>query len=203
MQPVAQAPAHRAVEDLVGAAAAGLHAVHRGVGALDEVGRASRRGSSTAIPIAAVTKMPADRRLERRGEPLGERGGLALVLELGQHGELVAAEARERLRDVELPPAGASATCISTSSPAAWPCVSLTARKRSRPSSSTATRRAQRPRERLLEALLEEQPVRQAGQRVVQRLVDEPLVQAARLGEVDDRDHQPLDRPSAPRRSGW
>ena len=48
---------------------------------------------------------------------------------------------------------------------------------------------AQRARERLLEALLEEQPVRQAGQRVVQGLVGDALLQPARLGDVGDRDH--------------
>ena len=38
LQPVAQPAAHRAVEDLERAAAAGLDALERGVGALDEVG---------------------------------------------------------------------------------------------------------------------------------------------------------------------
>ena len=50
--------------------------------------------------------------------------------------------------------------------------------------------RAQRPRERLLEALLEEQAVRQAGERVVQRLVGDALLQPAGLGDVGDRDHE-------------
>ena len=38
---------------------------------------------------------------ERAGEPGGELRGLALVLALREHGELVAADARERLGDVE------------------------------------------------------------------------------------------------------
>ena len=41
LQPVAQPAAHRAVEDLERAAAAGLDALERGVGALDEVGAAA------------------------------------------------------------------------------------------------------------------------------------------------------------------
>ena len=63
--------------------------------------------SSIAIPIAAVTWMPSrSAPPSARASRCGERGGLALVLALGEHRELVAAEARERLRDVERPGAG-------------------------------------------------------------------------------------------------
>jgi hypothetical protein len=79
LHPVAQAAAHRAVEDLVGRAAAGLDALQGVVGALHEVG-------------VAVARLDRD----------ADRGGLTLVLELGEDGELVASEAHERLRDVEL-----------------------------------------------------------------------------------------------------
>ena len=144
LEPVAQPALHRAVEDLERAAAAGLDALQRGVGVLDEVGAvavldgdADRGGQLDAV----------DRLLERVRQSLGERGGGAFVVALGQYGELVAAEARERLGDVE--------------------------------------RLVQRA------ALLEEQAVRQAGQRVVQRLVDDPVLQPARLGDVGEADHQP------------
>ena len=60
-----------------------------------------RRSPSTAIPIEALRNSPSIRRLERVAQALAERRRLALGVELGEHRELVAAEAGERLVDVE------------------------------------------------------------------------------------------------------
>ena len=199
--PVAQAPAHRAVEDLVGPAATGLHAVHGGVGVLQQ-----------ALPALVLDGDPDRRRQpvgQRQPEPLGERRRLALVLELGEHRELVAAEARQRLRDVELllQALGDLAQHVVARA------VSVRVVDRAEAVEADQEHReaaAQRPRERLFEPFLEQAPVREPGQRVVQRLMDEPLVQAPRLGEVDDREDEPLDLAlrgaaagSWPRRGRW
>ena len=198
MQPVAQAPAHRAVEDLEGAAAAAAFTRCIAASAPWTGRRRLRSRSSTAIPIVAVTK----------SSPIGASSAVASRCassaasrsssQLGQHGELVAAEARERLRDVELAAAGGAATSISTSSPAGVAVRVVDGAEAVEAEQHHRDAAAHRPGERLLEALLEEQPVRQPGQRVVQRLAGQALLQPAGLGQVGERDHEAVDRGRRP-----
>ena len=78
-----------------------------------------------------------------------------------------------------------SATCVSSSSPAAWPQLSLTFLKWSRSRKRTACDRlaGALTRERLGDAVGEEHAVRQAGERVVVRLMAELLLQLRHLRE--------------------
>ena len=176
-QPVAQAALHRAVEDLEAAAAAGLDALQGGVGALDQIG-AGMAEILDRDPDRGRQREAVDRRRERLREALGERGGGALVLALGEHGELVAAEARERLGDVE--------HAVQARGDLDQHVVARLVAERVvdgaeavQADQQDGDARAQRPRQRLLEPLLEEQPVREPGERVVQRLVGHALLQAA------------------------
>ena len=120
-----------------------------------------------------------------------------------QHQELVAADARHHV-------AGAqhrrrSPTCRSTASPLLWPNVSLTGLKPSRSMNSTARRAFALvgARDRGEQLVLEDEPVRQAGQRIVVRdllQVGVGLAQRAleAIGAVDqvalDARHEARDR---------
>jgi hypothetical protein len=68
----------------------------------------------------------------------------------------------------------------------------LTARKPVQAEQQDRHAPAQRPRQRLLEPLGEQQPVGQPRERIVQRLVDDPLVQPPPLGQVGHADQQPV-----------
>ena len=75
---------------------------------------------------------------------------------------------------------------MSSWSPTTWPSLSFTSLKRSRSRNSTATwlLGAFGARQRVREAVDEQQAVRQAGQVVVQRLVRERLLGALAVGDV-------------------
>ena len=80
------------------------------------------------------------------------------------------------------------ATAISSWSPTWWPSESLTSLKRSRSRNRTAAaarrRRALGAADRLVEAVEEQHAVRQAGERVVQRVVLEALLGLLAVGDV-------------------
>ena len=78
-----------------------------------------------------------------------------------------------------------SATTSSRRSPAPWPSESLMILKLSRSTNSTATSSPPLG-DRLVQALQEERPVRQAGERVVVRLVVELALDALARGDVED-----------------
>ena len=193
-QPVAQAARHRAVEDLERVAAAALDALHGGVRALDEVGAVACPvpRSRSRSPLRRGIRLPAVDRARA-----ASRSASSAASRSSSHSASTANSS---------PPTRASgcatsstwcrrvATSISTSSPAACPWVSLTARNRSRPINRTRQALALRAGERLLEPFLEQQPVRQAGERVVQRLVGDALLQPTRFGDVAHRDHHAGDR---------
>ncbi len=97
-----------------------------------------------------------------------------------------------------------SATSLSSTSPCWWPSVSLTCLNSSRSSSSSASGclGPQRDADRVAHAVLEEHPVGQVGQVVVQRLVLQRLGVALALGDVAQAGDVDLARRPAARRSG-
>ena len=80
-------------------------------------------------------------------------------------------------------------------SPASWPSESLTVLKSSRSRNSTATffawRRA--PTEGMLEPIDVERPVRQTGERIVERLAGQLLLEVLPLADVVHREDETLD----------
>ena len=121
---------------------------------LDQLAGPAQRGRLGRLAVA-------DRGLRRR---LGRRGD--------QQGELVAADARRAARRRRTSVPSRSASACSSSSPAAWPRVSLTSRKRLRSSSSSATGvPCSSPRSTASPLGQHRRAVGQAGQRVVHRLV--------------------------------
>ena len=146
LEPFEDALVHRLLEDAIAARSVALADVHRGVGVADQlVGIAGRlivvgaaEGDADARANRHVLAADRDRHLEPAHEALREvdRGrGVADVLD--QDGELVPAEARGGVGR----PHGSSrrtATCCSTSSPAAWPRLSLIVLKSSRSRKMTA-----------------------------------------------------------------
>ena len=87
------------------------------------------------------------------------------------------------------------ATSISSSSPAAWPRLSLTVLKSSRSTKRTANRFWRRTPavERVADAVGEERAVREPGQRVVERLVAELRLEPPALGDVSRGDDDARD----------
>ena len=101
------------------------------------------------------------RALERAGEPLGELRRLALVAQFGEHGELVAAEAGERLRDVERlvePRRDLDQHLVADRVPVGV----VDGAEAVQAEQEDGDARPRGPRERLFEPLLEQEPVRQA-----------------------------------------
>ena len=125
-----------------------------------------------------------------RQQPVGDAAGDAQVRAvLEQHRELVAAQPRRRVAAAQASRGCARRPRISSSSPASWPSVSLTVLKSSRSRNSTATLLAA-PRQGVRQPVAEEGPVGEPGERVVERLPLElvlqllPLAQrAAQLGD--------------------
>ena len=145
-----------------------LRAVHRDVGVAQQlVGRAGlaaverrcRRWRGPALSRA----VDVERRLERLGEPLGDRAPpppVAHVLERGPRTRRRRAGRRCRPRGRER--RSRSATAASSWSPAWCPRLSLMSLKSSRSRKSTAGRRSGPAGERLLDPLDEERAVRAA-----------------------------------------
>ena len=115
----------------------------------------------------------------------------SVVEVLEQDGELVAAEAGRGVGRAQAPPASRSVTATSSSSPAAWPRLSLTVLKLSRSRNSTARwpPRAARPRERVLDAVEEQarlaRPVSESWNAWCASSLLEPLS----LGDVAEAPH--------------
>ena len=117
---------------------AGLGGVHRGVGVAEQVGRATCPGSPerprpTLAPGSIVPPRQARARRGRASRGARERLGAALVGDALARGR----RTRRRRSGPRCPRAGRSAsggaaTCRSSSSPAAWPRLSLTSLKWSR-----------------------------------------------------------------------
>ena len=84
----------------------------------------------------------------------------------------------------------------STRSPAAWPNVSLTVLKSSRSRNSTASGRLSvaSAAERVFDAITEQRPVREVGDRVVEGLIGELLLELLALGDVAQVDDDAADR---------
>ena len=146
------------------------------------------RAMTTPCRRAGSARRARRARARRRASPRL----VAQVLE--QDGELVAAEPGGGVAGPAGRTGAARPTATRSSSPAAWPRLSLTVLKSSRSRNSTATadvRPAPTACERVLDPVLEQAAVGQAGQRVVERLVAQLLVQPARSRA-----------PSRPRRPG-
>ena len=175
LQPVAQPAAHRAVEDLERAAAAGLDALERGVGALDEVG--------AVIVLDGDADRGAEvdsghRGLERLREPLGERRRLALVAHSASTANSSPpkrASGWDGVERLSQPRRDLDQHLVADRVP-----VRVVDRPEAVQPDAAARRHGRvRSCQRLLQPLLEEEPVRQAGERVVQRLVGDALLQPA------------------------
>ena len=130
---------------------------------------------------------------EGEAQPVGDlvdlllAGGLvAGAVADDQRGELVAAEPGRGVARPGRRPGAGGRPGSSSSSPAWWPMVSLTALKPSRSMKSTAVPRsvARRPAERLADALGEQGAVGQVGERVVLGVVLQLRLQAHPFGDV-------------------
>ena len=129
-------------------------------------------------------------------DPLGDRlhrGGIRDVLD--QQRELITAQPRRHVGVAARPRTAAVPAATSSSSPTLWPIVSLTTLKSSRSTNSTP---AVVPSRRVASQpaggpVLEQQPVGQPGQRVVERPVLELLLELVLLGHVPQGQHQPAD----------
>ena len=150
-----------------------LGAVHRHVGALDqELGRRGRGPGRARSPIEASIESgrscDRDRAARaRRGCARSSRDDSSRSPALEQQEpELVAAQARDGVRARAARPAAARRPPSSSSSPAWWPSESLTSLKRSRSIISDREPRAVALglADRLLDAVAEQQPVRQPGE---------------------------------------
>ena len=89
-----------------------------------------------------------------------------------------------------------SAAAMSSRSPSAWPRLSFTVLKSSRSRNSTVTGvpAALRQRQRVAHPVAEQRAVGEPGERIVERLVDELLLQPAPLAHVAGVEHDALDR---------
>ena len=147
-------------------------------------GRAGRRRLPSAMPMLAVTKISTPAIcVGARSASIRRACAAAPRSPAGSSAGRRARRTRRR-RSGRRSPVGGSATrsleprSCSTASASRWPKRSLTALKSSMSSISTAASAAPsgRPRERLLDALLEERPVGKAREMVVKRLVAKALL---------------------------
>jgi hypothetical protein len=132
------------VVDLVAALAVLLGRVHRDVGVaqqvLDEHVLALADRQPDARQHLELLAGDVEALAHRGHEPVGDLDGLAALGDaLDEDAELVAAR-RAAVSPVRRQPRRRCATLTSSSSPAAWPSVSLTALKSSRSRMQTATR---------------------------------------------------------------
>jgi hypothetical protein len=103
LAPAARAPVARRVEELEAVAAEALGAVHRGVRRLEElgarlVGAGLDRDADARRHRDAVVAVDLQRLRDRTQDAVGRRGDLRFVVDrVEQDGELVAAEARDRV----------------------------------------------------------------------------------------------------------
>ena len=202
LQPLQRGVVHRGLEQLIPVLALLLREVHRDVGVPQELLGALRHGIGLGDrdPDARADEdlglVQEERLVEHREDPLGDVGGrhafLAAVLQ--QDRELVAAEPRggvrraqvaeEPLADVaqDLVAGGVAERVVDR-----LEVVEVHEEHRDRPTV------AQLAVERVLHTVGEQGAVRQPGQRVVQRLVLELLLELLPLGDVsrvqDDPPH--------------
>jgi hypothetical protein len=134
---------HARVVALESAVAGRLGPVHGQVGVAQQligpVDIGVHAGDSHAAPHVALAVVDEEGLAEVLQDPLGDRGQFEVVAGvLDEHGELIAAEAGNR---VARPDAGRQALgdLMSRRSPAAWPRLSLTSLNPSRSRNSTAT----------------------------------------------------------------
>ena len=170
-----------------------LGAVHGGVGLADDVVDVLL-GVGDDVDADADRDRPLlsgerDRQAGGLGDALGdERGLLVAVQALEQEGELVAAEAGDGVHRAQHRAEALGETTRSRS-PAPCPSVSLISLKPSTSRNSTTTGApVRRLRSRApAQAVQEQRPVGQRGQRVVQRLLGERRLAALALHRVADR----------------
>ena len=142
-----------------------------------------------------TTVLDHERRPQVGEDPLGHLAGVVGVLRLlEEDGELVAAEAGRGVTGPQRP-YEPPATATSSSSPAAWPRLSLTSLKSSRSRNSTASDVTDRagPGQGVLQPVAEQGTVGQPAQGVVERLVLELLLEPLALGHVTQREDDPFD----------
>ena len=187
---------HLGVEDRVAALAVGLGAVHRDVGVAHHLLGRGLRAVASAIPIDAPmnSSRPSSRngacRLCRtRSAMIVASRALADVVE--QQRELVAAEAGDGVVGPQRRLEPARDRLAAAGRRRAWPSESLTTLKRSRSRNSTAAQHSGwwrwARRIDLVEAVDEQDAVGQAGERVVQRVVLQPALGLAAVGDVGER----------------
>ena len=125
-------------------------------------------------------------------DPFGNGRRLVGVAELvHQHRELVAAEPGRGVARRAGSSTAARSTITSSASPAEWPRLSFTVLKSSRSRNSTASwppSRWSRVR-RVVDAVTEQRLVGETGQRVVERLVRQLVLQPAVVGDVTEAPH--------------
>ena len=192
---------HGGLEQAVAALALGLGDVHRGVGVADQlvgVGGVPRLDDRDAEAGAddQVVVVELERAAERVEDPLGGLDRRLRVVDvLEQDRELVAAEAGggvggadargDALGHLEQDPvAGGVAEAVVDGLE-----VVEVDEQHGHPDAV-----AQRPRDRVADALVEQRAVGEVGDRIVERLVGELLLERLALGDVAAVEHDPADR---------
>ena len=145
-------------------------------------------------PDRQLAAVEQERLVEGRDDPLGDPDGSPLTVGvLDQYGELVAAEPGNGVRG-RMQCLSRSATSPSSTSPTAWPWVSLTPLNPSRSRKSTATvAGAAGGAQRVTDPVLEQRPVGQPGQGVVERLVGQRVLEPLALADVAGVEHVAAD----------
>ena len=177
-----------------------LGGVHGGVGVAQQLVDGGGGPSLLATPIEAAIRS-RDRRpgtaAQSLEQPVGDRLAFAIVVAaFDQDAELVAAEPRRGVAWRARTSAIRIATARSSSSPLEWPRLSLIVLKSSRSRNSTATGMAvpSRSGERVREPILEQGAVGKAGQRIVECLVAQLVLERLSLRDVAHAEQDSFDQ---------
>ena len=177
-----------------------LGVVHRDVGIAQQllgVVVRLREGHADAGGDMRVAAVEHERLLEGLGDRRRDALHVAAIADaLEQDRELVAAEARHRVRRPRALHRGAGRRVCSSRSPASWPRESLTFLKSSRSRNITAIccLRALRQGERVLDAVAEQAAIGEQRQGVVKRELSQLLLQRLALTDVAEIQRQPACR---------
>ena len=192
---------HRGLEQAVAALPLGLGDVHRGIGVADQlvgIGGVARLDDRDAEAGAddQVVVVELERTAERVEDPLGGlHRRLRVVDVLEQDRELVAAEpgggvgradaCRDALSHLEQDPVADGVTEAVVDG---LEVVEIDEQH------GHAHAVAQRPRDRVADALVEQRPIGEVGDGIVEGLVGELLLERLALGDVAAVEHDPADR---------
>ena len=190
---------HERTEELVPGLAGGLRGVHRGVRVPDHLVGVRLSGNAERDPDGrSYEQLPSpdlERNRERRQKAISHSAGARLVgIVLQQDPELVAADPRYRVarptlelqalggRDQQLVPSVVPEAVVDR-------LEAIQVQQEDRRSAA----RARGTRERVIDAVAEDRAVRQPGERIVERLVRQLLLEELPVGDVARVEHEAFD----------